>query len=164
MRIVFFSITLIFSTFFINACERQEKTPEQLFEEREYQAAFEAFLPLAKEGDAEAQHYIGLIYYLGLIKRRDLSKAEQWFKAAAVQKHASAQLNYAMILEQRAKQDIDFLEAYKWYYAAYENGHPGAEKRIRHLLDIHRIFHNQRVYAQKDMEPYIDYTRKQNTN
>ena len=145
----------------VSGCEQQALSGEQLFERQQYEAALEVFLPQAKSGDREAQNYLGMIYYMGLVGRRDLEKAEHWFAKAAKLKQPSAQLNYGMLIEQRAKEASEFLESYQWYYAAYENGNPRAERRIQHLLKNHRIFHNQRVFAQKQMQPYIDYSRQQ---
>lgn len=119
--------------------------------------AYKLFLSRAKAGEAVAQHYLGTMHYLGLIEKRNLKKARSWFEKAAKQKLASAQLNLAMVIEQQATEANDFLDSYKWYYAAHENGNQEAEKRLKHLLQHHRIFHNQRVYAQKEMRPYINF-------
>ena len=152
------SLILIF--LLIVSCEKENKTAEDYYQQQNYHQALELFKFRAKSGDAEAQNYLGMIYYLGLTDDRNLNQARSWFEKAAKQKHPAAQLNYGMVIEQQAVEAVDFLESYKWYFAAHANGSKEAEKRIQHLLEHHRIFHNQRTYAQKEMVPYINFDQK----
>lgn len=155
------TVLLLVTGIFFVACEQEVKTAEDYYEQQEYSKAYKLFLSRAKAGEASAQNYLGMIYYLGLINKRDVKKASVWFEKAAKQKHSAAQLNYGMVIEQQATEADQYLESYKWYYAAHENGSKEAEKRITHLLEHHRIFHNQRAFAQKQMDPYIDFTNKE---
>jgi TPR repeat protein len=49
----------------------------------EYQAAFDAFVPLAESGDAEAQSQLGFMYLLGQGMAQDFILARMWFTLAA---------------------------------------------------------------------------------
>ncbi len=146
------------------SCGGSNKTAEDYFQSHNYEKAYELFKPRAKAGEADAQAYLGLMHYLGLVGKRDLQKAGIWFEKAAKQKHPGAQLNYALVIEELAKESKDHIEAYKWYYVAYENGNQEAEKHLKMLVEKQRIFHNQQVYAQKEMEQYIDYERLQSAS
>ncbi len=145
----------------ISACDKQPATAIELFDSQEYDKAFSLFKPLAEEGDPEAQNYLGMIYYLGLHGHRDAVKAESWFEKAAKQKHASAQLNFGMMIENNATKPLDFVTSYMWYFAAGENGNKKAEKRIQHLVEHHRLFGTQRSYAEKQAVVYINYNQYQ---
>ncbi len=53
---------------------------EELFERGEYEKALEIFKNLAKEGDAEAMYYIGLMYYEGWGVAKSEQEAIKWWK------------------------------------------------------------------------------------
>ncbi|MDM8569827.1 SUMF1/EgtB/PvdO family nonheme iron enzyme, partial [Thiotrichales bacterium HSG1] len=50
----------------------------------------EQLLELAKQGDANAQYELGLLYELGLIVAKDEKEAMEWFRKAAKQGHEKA--------------------------------------------------------------------------
>lgn len=151
-KLTVLSISLISLLF---ACS-QEKDPVLLLEEGKYQKAYKLFLPLAKNGDAEAQNYLGIIYYLGLLGEHDKESAFKWYEKAAKQKHASAQLNLGRLIETKADQPGDYMRAYMWYYASMENGNKEARKNIRLLLETLKLFPNQVRYAEKNAIEYIN--------
>lgn len=57
---------------------------------RDYQAAFEAFMPAALEGDDMSQYGLGLLYYKGQGVEQDLPRALAWYRLAAAQGHDHA--------------------------------------------------------------------------
>ena len=126
-----------------------------MFNEGKYQQAYKLFLPLPKSGDADAQNYLGIIYYLGLLGHHDRKRALEWYEKAAKQKHASAQLNLGRLIERKADQPGDYMRAYMWYYSAMENGNEDAKKSIRLLLETLKLFPNQVRYAEKEAIQYI---------
>lgn len=148
--------TLLIISFisFLVACAK-ETDPVVLLEQGKYQQAYELFLPLAKNGDANAQNHLGIIYYLGLLGEHDMEKAFFWYEKAAVQKHADAQLNLGRMIEANADKPGDYMKAYMWFYASKKNGNLNAEKNITMLLDTLKIFPNQAIYGEKNAIPYI---------
>ncbi len=59
----------------------------------DYAAALRLWRPLAEQGDAEAQHNLGLMYAEARGVPRDYVKALKWFRLAAECDHAGAQNN-----------------------------------------------------------------------
>ncbi len=90
----------------------------------------DAIKKAAKQGDALAQYRLGNMYVKGVGVPKDFSKAIAWFRQAARQNHAGAQLKLGMFLLCKcmvAKKDDDFLEeGQKWLYRAEAQGLPEA--------------------------------------
>ena len=84
---------------------------------------FEKVLENAKNNDADAQNELGNKYY----DDGDYNTAVEWYRKAAEQGHAEAQLylGYSYGNGQAVKQDQE--EAAKWYRKAAEQGDAGAQ-------------------------------------
>lgn len=78
----------------------------------------------AKQGDAEAQNELGLVYEHGNGVKKNYRNAELLFQRAAKQGHADAQYNWGRMCEPRDKD-----EAMRWYQKAAEQGHYEAQKK-----------------------------------
>ena len=53
---------------------------------------------LAEKGDARAQHYLGMIYSVGIGNiARDLAESAKWFRKAALQGNADAALRLGLM-------------------------------------------------------------------
>lgn len=85
----------------------------------------------AKEGDAEAQYHLALMFDTGRGVKHNPREAEKWYKASAAQGHTNAQYFLARMYEAEtsgiAKNDI---EALKWYKEAANQGHIGAKNKV----------------------------------
>jgi mono/diheme cytochrome c family protein len=57
---------------------------------------FEKFLPLALEGDAEVQNFIGHMFFYGEGTEQDFEEAHMWFHRAAEQGNPTAQRNLGL--------------------------------------------------------------------
>jgi hypothetical protein len=64
-----------------------------------YETSLKVWLPLAADGDKQAQMYVGQIYEKGLGRPADYSKAAEWYKKAADQNFPAAQTALAMLYE-----------------------------------------------------------------
>ncbi len=53
-----------------------------LFEKEKFTEAYKIFKELAKEGDAEAMYYIGMLYYEGWGVEKSEEEAVKWWKRA----------------------------------------------------------------------------------
>ncbi len=58
------------------------KTAIEHFEKDRYEEALPLFEELAREGNAEAMYYLGMMYYEGWGVDKDLDKAVEWWKKA----------------------------------------------------------------------------------
>ena len=148
-------LLLIFSICcFLAGCERNTD-PETLFQQGEYETAFELWKPRAQNGDLDAMNYLGIHYYLGLGVRRDPGSARNWFEKAARLGQVNAQYNLGMMYENGESVPQDFIQSYMWYFAAHMQGNKNAEKRMIDLLEMSKIFPNQQKHAQELARPYI---------
>lgn len=157
----FINVLLIFlpALFFLTNCDKTDD-PYSAFEKGDYQSAFSGFISLANKGDLQAQNHLGVMYYLGLGRKRDTRKALKWFKSAAEKGFPGAQFNLANMYENGEAVQQDFIASYMWFYAAAEQGHERAEERMSLLLDDHKLFPNQSRLATELAKPYILNSRE----
>lgn len=92
-----------------------------------YSLALKETTPLAAAGHADAQHLLGLMYYMGRGVPRDFAQAFSWHHKAALQGKADAQYVVgAMYYTGNAvAQDRD--EATEWFRKAAVQGHGEAQ-------------------------------------
>ena len=67
------------------------------YEKGDYATALNEYLPLAKQGNIEAQFTVGGIFKFGLGVPRDYTEAVKWFRLAADQGDAGAQYQLAVM-------------------------------------------------------------------
>jgi TPR repeat protein len=85
------------------------------FDQGDYQSAYEYWLPLAEEGDAEAQLFMGVLYRYGLGVNLDMKQSAYWYESAAGNGDVDAQNEIGLFYELGlgVKQDIWVAES--WY-------------------------------------------------
>ena len=88
----------------------------------EFAKAYEEFSRLAKQGNAEAQHNLAMLYRAGKGVEKDLSASFKWFKAAAEQDIADAQYYVAYMYDNGEGVEQDLQKAVEWYRKAAERG------------------------------------------
>lgn len=98
---------------------------------KDYPAAIKLLQPLARDGNAQAQLRLGLMYYHGHGVRESDAQAVLWFERAARQGNAQAQFQlgnmYAYGLAD-PKVDVDSPRlAAQWYFEAARQGHADAQ-------------------------------------
>ena len=95
--------------------------------DKDYAAALEILIPLARQGNAEAQHKVGLAYMQGLSVAQNYAEAAKLYRLAAEQGHAEAQfwLGRAYAVGEGVEQDN--VAAAKWYHLAAEQGNANAQ-------------------------------------
>ena len=108
------------------------------YERGDYTQAARLFSPLAEQGVASAQYYLGLMHEKGRGVRQDHSTALGWFRKAAAQGYAGPQNNLGLMYERGRGVRKDVVRAFMWYTVAADmlNGDEGktAVKRRDHLL------------------------------
>ena len=93
------------------------------FEAKNYVKAFELLMPIAEEGNAEAQCIIGSIYDLGLGIEINVLEAIKWYSKSAEQGYGVASNNLGTIYYS-GKEGIvrNRAKASEWYQKAREQG------------------------------------------
>jgi len=103
----------------------------------DYGAAYQAWLPLARAGDGDAQAAIADLYLSGLLdrpvganaRRRINITAVWWYRQAARCGHVIAQLNLGDLYADGVAVERDLVEAYLWLGLAARGGNAWAERR-----------------------------------
>ncbi|MDH4154205.1 MAG: sel1 repeat family protein [Nitrospira sp.] len=91
---------------------------EFAYERGDYTQAARLFSPLAEQGVASAQFYLGLMHEKGRGVRQDHSMALLWFRKAAAQGYAGPQNNLGLIYERGRGVRKDVVRALMWYTIA----------------------------------------------
>lgn len=84
--------------------------------------ALPLYLPLAEQGNAEAQFQIGLIYVNGLELAKDDKQAVAWFSKAAKRGHKEAQTKLGFMYATGKGVERNYNLAFYWCYKAAEQG------------------------------------------
>ncbi|NGZ98075.1 MAG: sel1 repeat family protein [Nitrospira sp. WS110] len=91
---------------------------EFAYDRGEYTKAARLFSPLAEQGVASAQFYLGLMHEKGRGVRQDYQTAVTWFRKAAAQGYAGPQNNLGLIYERGRGVRKDLVRAFMWYQLA----------------------------------------------
>ncbi len=89
-----------------------------LFDRASRATTLKVWLPLAEQGDPEAQTYVGETYEKGLGAAPDYAAAADWYLRAAEQGYARAAINLANLFEQGLGLEKDPDMAAFWYRTA----------------------------------------------
>jgi TPR repeat protein len=97
---------------------------KRAYEQQDYTAALKEFAPLAEQGNAAAQLFLGRMYMIGQGVLKDADQAIKWFKASASQGNAEAQffLGTMYLLPRK-----DIAEGVKWLRLSAEQGQQDAQ-------------------------------------
>ncbi len=90
-------------------------------------SALNEWLLLAKQGDADAQSMLGMMYSEGVGVAENDAEAVNWYRLAAEQGHARAQLVLGGMYDNGKGVPEDDTEAVRWYRRAAEQGHANAQ-------------------------------------
>ena len=83
-----------------------------------FATALKIWLPLAEEGDPEAQTYVGEIYEKGLGVPPDHLAAAEWYRRAAEQNYSRARINLGYLYERGLGVEKDLTQAINYYRQA----------------------------------------------
>ncbi len=96
----------------------------------DYATALQEWRPLAEQGDAAAQFYLGNMYYSGHGVPQDYKEAVSWYRKAAEQGDALSQINLGLMCRNGQGLLQDNVLAHMWFYIANANGNEiGAQLR-----------------------------------
>jgi TPR repeat protein len=102
-----------------------------------YELALKEIVPLAKAGNADAQHLLGLMYYMGRGVKRDYKTAFEWHRKAAEQGKADAQYVVGAMYYTGNAVPQDQRTAVQWFRRAAEKGHADAQQALGLMTRYH---------------------------
>ena len=100
------------------------------YNQGDYETAFKLWLPLAEQGEAEAQYYLGGLYFKGEGVPQDYVQAREWWLKAAEQGNAMAQNTLGVMYAEGEGVSQDDEEAARWYRRAAEQGDAKAQHNL----------------------------------
>jgi len=104
---------------------------------RNYALALKEITPLARAGNPEAQHLLGLMYYMGRGVTRDYKQAFAWHLKAAQQGKADAQYVVGAMYYTGNAVPLDQKLAVNWFRRAAEQGHAEAQHALGLMYRYH---------------------------
>ena len=93
----------------------------------DYATALREWTPLAKQGDADSQYNLGVMYDTGQGVPQDDAEAVKWYRLAAAQGLAEAQYNLGLMYANGEGVPQDDAEALKWFRLAAAQGDAPAQ-------------------------------------
>ena len=75
----------------MESIEKKLRQAVDAFNEENYQVSFNIFKPLAEQGNAKAQFYLGFLYRIGQTVNQDYYQAYRWYLLSAEQEYAETQ-------------------------------------------------------------------------
>lgn len=97
------------------------------YESARYDAALEAWQPLAERGDRRAQWGLGMMYANGFGVEMNDVQALNWFELSAAQGYADAQYRLGIMHQNGWGLPMDDVAAAAWFEKAAEQGHTQAQ-------------------------------------
>ncbi len=89
--------------------------------------------PLADQGDADAQFYVGVLHFNGYGVTQDRNAAEKWYRLAAEQGLARAQFNLGVMFFNGYGVVQNYSEAGKWYRLSAQQGEAQAQNNLGYM-------------------------------
>jgi len=101
----------------------------------DYETALREWTPLAEQGDARAEHNLGVIYYFGQGVVQNDKTAVKWWTKAAEQGNADSQYNLGAMYSRGTGVPENDKKAVSWYNLAAEQGHAMAQTNLGIMFD-----------------------------
>jgi TPR repeat protein len=115
----------------------------QAYERGDYQAAIEAWMPLADQGDRDALFNMGQLYRMGKGLARDPVMAEYFYRQAAEKGHLAAQGNLGTLYYFGFDDSPRIAPALQWWHKAARGG----DSRSQYMIGI--LYYNG-AYVERD--------------
>ena len=117
-----------------------------VYDRGDYAQALKIIRPLAEQGYAEAQNFIGNMYHNGRGVTQNYQEALKWYRLAAAQGFAKAQYNRGIMYYHGFGVTQNYQEALKWHRLAAAQGFAKAQN------DIGLSYYNGRGVTQNYQE------------
>ena len=102
----------------------------RVYDTGDYEKAAKLYSPLAKDGNAEAQYILGMMYRAGRGVPHDYNEARKWYLLAAEQGHSLAQFYLGWIYAGGKGVPKDYILAHMWINIAIANASGKAKKEF----------------------------------
>ena len=99
----------------------------------DFATALREWKPLAEQGDADAQYFVGNMYRQGLGVPQDYKTAVKWYTLAAEQGYALAQFNLGVMYDKGEGVIQYYVRAHMWGNLGASNGNENGAK-LRDLV------------------------------
>ena len=113
----------------------------------DYATALREWMPLAEQGNADAQYNLGVMYDSGLGVPQDDKTAVKWWTLAAEQGDADAQTNLATMYDNGRGVPEDDKTAVKWWTLAAEQRNANAQNNLGNAYGRGQGVIQDNVYA-----------------
>ena len=107
------------------------------YNNKNYAVALKEIRPLAQAGNADAEHLLGLMYYMGRGVPQDYKTALEWHRKAALKGKADAQYVVGAMYYTGNAVIQDHKQAVSWFRKAAEQGHPDAQQVLGLMYRYH---------------------------
>ena len=94
---------------------------------------FSLYQKAAKQGNANAQYNLGLMYHEGRGIAKNVAKAVAWYQKAADKGNADAQFNLGCMYGNGEGIARDEAEAVRWFRKAAKNGSENAKQLLQEI-------------------------------
>ena len=101
----------------------------------DYDAAIAEWQPLAEQGNADGQFWLGTLYANGMGVPQSDEVALKWLQMAADQDHGEAQYNIGLMYANGWGVPMDIEKSLEWYQLAADNGFAEAQFSIADMYD-----------------------------
>jgi len=105
------------------------------YKQKDYKTAFEILKPLAEQGNALAQSYLGRMYSKGRGTPVDRKKTIEWYRRAADQGNSNGQAYLGWAYKQGIGVPKDYTAAVKWYRRAADQGNANAQYSLGSMYE-----------------------------
>jgi len=105
----------------------------RVYDTGDYEKAAKLYVPLAKQGNVEAQYNLGMMYRAGRGVPRDVKEAGKWYRMAAEQGHPLAQFNLGWMYASGKGVPQDYVRSRMWFDIAIANA--DGEARSEFIID-----------------------------
>ena len=104
------------------------------YEQGRYSTAFQLVKSHAEQGEAQAQHVLGIMYRKGIGVAADEYTAFEWCKQAAESGLLEAQFQLGLMYLEGEGVTEDDDEAQRWLWAAADRGYPQATEVLQFIF------------------------------
>lgn len=105
------------------------------YDSGDFATAMGEWLPLAEQGNGEAQYSLGFMYEQGKGVAQDYAEAVRWYRLAAEQGHTWAQYTLGFMSEHGEGMLQDYAKSAHWYHLAAERGHADSQLGIGSMYE-----------------------------
>lgn len=102
----------------------------RVYDAGDYEKAAKLYGALAKDGNAEAQYVLGMMYRAGRGVTQDYKGARKWYRLAAEQGHPIAQFYLGWIYAGGKGVPRDYVQAHMWLNIAIANASDEVRKEF----------------------------------